>query len=985
MKYKIESQTIPKELREKINEKIIYIINNNLTEKETGITKNDIFNSYTGRGGLHNLNYNDYSNYYSYKKDKQEIEQGQFFTPYSLVNWIMDCLKPKQSDLIADLTCGHGAFINSAPNEINFYGCELDYNSYLVAKYLYPEAKLVNGDIREYSPQSTFDYVIGNPPYGLKWIKNNINFSSELYYCIKAYELLKPCGILAIIVPYSFCNDEFSNKSDIEALNEKFNYVVQIALDKNSFKHLGVENYKTKLLILQKKSEHTENIEFKNQVLNLSNSNLIYSKYICPLVAQKDKLKQKLLLENIKSGDYDFQYKVRKLMYDIKNNPKTKKYLADCQEYIDRFKNQKQPAYMNYEEWEKTKVTSKGVLEKLKYTLQLQHPQRKKENVLIKDKYNLRLKDLKIPIYKAVAEEYYPFEDTKYKKLIDKKIKQYHIQSKKFNDMKIDPKIESWLKNFELKSDSETIKLNPLQLHDTNLFLQKPYAFVQWEQGSGKTITGITQAEYRLKHNNVRNVFIVSTAIAIKTNWNDVLKAYGKDFCNIEKLSDINNIKKGQYVTITLNMMCKYHRQIKKYIKMQSQKVMLIFDESDNISQTNSKRTKAVLNAFRKVKYKLLMTGTSTRNNVAEIIPQIELLYNNSYNMISTNDYIYKRDKQNLEELLEQVNEYKNKPIPAYNKGYKLFKESHIPEKITVFGLEKLTQDIYNLEDLKALRDKTIITRTFEEVTGKKLYEIKHVSCIMNEAEKSLYTKAIEKFYEMEYLFSKTGNSRKDAILKILKQLILMLKICASSQIFKEYESSELPEKFKKVIKLVNKFKDQRVAIGVRHIEVANEYYKEIKKQFPNRQVFLITGDKTSLEQRKSIVNELKATKNGILISTQQSLSASMNIDFVDKCIIAELHWNNAGMSQYYFRFIRYTSTRFKEVYFVTYKNSIETNLLKMILTKDKLNLIMKNKELADEEIEEKFGIDSDVLKNLMYKEQTDDGVKIRWGEQKVS
>lgn len=94
-----------------------------------------------------------------------------------------------------------------------------------------------------------------------------------------------------------------------------------------------------------------------------------------------------------------------------------------------------------------------------------------------------------------------------------------------------------------------------------------------------------------------------------------------------------------------------------------------------------------------------------------------------------------------------------------------------------------------------------------------------------------------------------------------------------------------------------------------------------------------------------------------------------MNIDFVDKCMIAELHWDNVGMSQYYFRFIRYTSTRFKEVYFVTYKSSIETNLLKMILTKDKFNLIMKNKELADEEIEEKFGIDSDVLKNFMYKE----------------
>ena len=72
--------------------------------------------------------------------------------------------------------------------------------------------------------------------------------------------------------------------------------------------------------------------------------------------------------------------------------------------------------------------------------------------------------------------------------------------------------------------------------------------------------------------------------------------------------------------------------------------------------------------------------------------------------MISTNDYIYRRSKdRNEEELCEKINEYKDKPIPAYTKGYKLFKESHIPEKITVFGVSQLTQDIYNLESLKEL------------------------------------------------------------------------------------------------------------------------------------------------------------------------------------------------------------------------------------------------------------------------------------------
>ena len=379
MKYKIESQIIPKDSRANINEKIIHIISNNLDEEKTGISKNDIFNSYTGKGGLHNLNYNAYSNYYTYKKDKQEIEQGQFFTSYNLANWIMNCLKPKDNDLISDLTCGHGAFINSAPNEINFYGCELDFNSYLVSKYLYPDAKLVNKDIREYFPKITFDYIVGNPPYGLTWRDHQKDYSSELYYCIKAHELLKPGGILAIIVPDSFCSDEFSDKSKIEELNREFNYVVQISLDKNSFKHVGVENYNLKLLILQKKSVHIQDRIFKNEILNISDADLIYKEFIKSLIEEKDKLKQKLFLENIKNDNSEFQFKVKKLVFDIKANPKIKKYLAECLECINQYRNQKQPSYMNYDEWQKIKITKSDVLRKLKDTLRLQNPRNSKQ------------------------------------------------------------------------------------------------------------------------------------------------------------------------------------------------------------------------------------------------------------------------------------------------------------------------------------------------------------------------------------------------------------------------------------------------------------------------------------------------------------------------------------------------------------------------------------------------------------------------------
>jgi hypothetical protein len=411
---------------------------------------------------------------------------------------------------------------------------------------------------------------------------------------------------------------------------------------------------------------------------------------------------------------------------------------------------------------------------------------------------------------------------------------------------------------------------------------------------------------------------------------------------------------------------------------------MLILDESDNISNPNSKRTKSVLNCFRTVKYKTLMTGTSTRNNISEVATQFELLYNNSINMISECSTIFEYNKKE-DELKEYSNPYYMQPIPAYHKGYKLFSESHLPEKITVFGVGQRTQDIYNADILKTMIDKTIITRTFREVTGKDLYEIIQETCNFNSAEHELYRKVIEEFYDMKYLFTSTGNLRKDRMLEILNQLNLMLKVCAIPNSFKEYNSAQQPSKIKKLLSMLKGFDGERVAIGCRHIKTVLIYANAIKQQFPDRPIFIITGDKVSLNKRKEIVKQLQMITNGILISTQQSLSSSMNIGFVNKVIIPELSWNDASMSQYYFRFIRYTSTEWKQVYFLTYENSIESNLLSLILAKEKLNLFMKNQELEDEELYEKYGVDFNLLDMLMRKVKDEDGkMRINWGKQNI-
>ena len=91
-------------------------------------------------------------------------------------------------------------------------------------------------------------------------------------------------------------------------------------------------------------------------------------------------------------------------------------------------------------------------------------------------------------------------------------------------------------------------------------------------------------------------------------------------------------------------------------------------------------------------------------------------------------------------------------------------------------------------------------------------------------------------------------------------------------------------------------------------------------------------------------------------------------------------------MSQFYMRFIRYTSTEWKDIYFVTYAGSIESNLMQMVLAKEKINMFMKRQDADLNAIYDKFGVDYDLLSLLMRREQDEEGhFHIRWGQQKIA
>lgn len=996
-----------------MNKKVIYLIDSGCVET-FGITQEDIFNAYTGIGGLHGLNREDFDNYHEYSEQKKQFENGQFFTPDKLCALAMACLRPSEHDLIADLTCGMGNFFNYAPVEANTYGCELDVNAYKVAQYLYPEANLALDDVRTYQPEVRFDYVVGNPPFNLRWwVNEGEEILSQLYYCRKAAELLKPLGILALVVPQSFLADDFSDKAMIRGMEQQFRFLGQVALPDDSFAMLGVKDMPTKLQFWQRRCEADGkagwryNTDCFDRVPGCFDVDVeaqrIYEAVLALPKADLEQNKSRVLLELARAHDTskEFTYKIQKILYQIKAHPATKDQYAKCCEYLHRFYTQKQPADMDYKEWKRVMLTEAKVLSYLRRALQKQSkkPERdvialvKQNDSFVYKAYSTKTRrtltgDMQTPvtINQAVLDNE-PERFPGFERLLRRKRREYENQDQQFDDMNEDTEIGAWLKEFCLwdAENEEYVFLNEIQRHDVNLMLQKQYGMLQWEQGSGKTLAAIAMGLYRMQMQGVYCTWVVSSAISIRNNWDVVLPNYDLPYVFVERLKDLERIRPGDFVLITLDKLGIIQRHIKKWVKRHHQNIMLALDESDEISNPYSKRTKASLSCFRRCRMKLCTTGTSTRNNISEFAPQMELLYNNSINMTTWCRYVYSYNKD-ADKMDHRQNRYYGCPIPAYKRGYSLFSACHLPEKPTVFGVGERTQDIYNADELNKILGKTVITRTFEEVTGKEIRRIHQLPLPFTQEERDVYDIVMREFERIQWqYFSSTGNSRKDALLKLMQQITLMLRVAAAPNTLKEY-NGDIPYKIMAAVEMAAQWDKEIVAIGVRHKDVLDAYAEALHEFLPDRPLFIVTGSTKTFAQRRALRKTLRESGNGILLCTQQSLPSSVNFEYVNKIMIPEMHFNNSGMSQFYMRFIRYTSTEYKDIYFLNYTGSLESNLLQMVMAKEKINLFMKGQDADLDEIYEKFGVDYNLLALLMRREEDDEGrFHIRWGEQKIA
>ena len=998
--YAIIPQQIPRDKRAEVNEKILFAIDSG----KDLIPKESIYNCYTGIGGLHNLKQADFSSYHRYAEAKKEFEMGQFFTPHELCRSMVEVLSPTSSEMVLDMCCGMGNFFNHLPNLHNSYGFDIDGRAVTVARHLYPEAHIEKCDIQQYRPEQRFDVIIGNPPFNLKF---DCKLSQE-YYMDKAYDVLNPAGFLMVIVPVSFMQSEFWEKTRVANINSSFSFVGQTKLNPDAFDSMGVHNFSTKVMVFLRRSRHIE-----MQPYNADE--------FIPMEELKDRvrktrvMKQRIRIDLMRETNRidreeleAFEYRLSKYMYELKAHAVLNRHIEKAEALVSKFRNQKPPenaTNQQIKDWERKKLTTGKVLGIIRKYITSQHSVPRKEVALVKTSYGFKLKpyaprlldkvthkaasinDLilgraELPVPETVTERN-RLQIRAAEKLIRRKQKQYEMQNLRFADMEEDVNLKEYLdRSTFINKDGEACEFTTLQKHDLNLVLQKRYALLNWQQGSGKTAAVYYRARFLLKFRKVRNAIILAPAIATNMTWIPFLSVNRERFRVIRAESDLTNVPEGMFLVVSTSMLGKLRRGLVRYVKQTSRKLCLVFDESDEITNPTSQRTRNILCIFRRLKYKILDTGTTTRNNIAELYSQFELLYNNSVNMVCWSPQVYHENKER--EIEEENNTDYGSPFPAF-RGHVLFRACHCPGKATVFGIEKQNQDVSNKEELSELIGKTVITRKFRDFAGEK-YKIQTHTVSPSDGEREVYRVIIEEFCRIcELYYNSTGDAKKDAGLRLMRQIKLLIKACSVPHLIEGYSGDGIPNKTKYIEKLVRKIPG-KVAVGCTSIAAFDLYENHLRKCFPDRPVFVVKGD-VAFKRRQNIVTEFDSTINGILICTQQSLSSSVNIPACNQVILESLQWNIPRMEQFYFRFIRLDSKEMKDVHYVTYEDSVEQNLMALVLTKERLNEFIKTGEVKEQsEIFEEFDITMSVIDSLLVRTQDHEGkIHISWGSQRIA
>jgi len=160
---------------------------------------------------------------------------------------------------VLEPSCGVGNFMGLVPESmenIKMYGVELDNVSGRIAQQLYQKNKIaVQGFERMQFPDSFFDCVVGNVPFGNYKVPDKRydrhNFLIHDYFIAKSLDLVRPGGVVAVVTSSGTMDKKDSSVR--EYLANRADLVGAIRLPNNAFQRNANTSVVADILFLQKR------------------------------------------------------------------------------------------------------------------------------------------------------------------------------------------------------------------------------------------------------------------------------------------------------------------------------------------------------------------------------------------------------------------------------------------------------------------------------------------------------------------------------------------------------------------------------------------------------------------------------------------------------------------------------------------------------------------------------------------------------------
>jgi N12 class adenine-specific DNA methylase len=191
--------------------------------------------------------------------------QNAHYTSEGIIRGIYKALKSFGFDggKLFDPGSGISHFAGLIPRDIRkntFYtGIEMDPISAGIAKLLYPNHRIVNGDFtKELFPKDFFDAAAGNPPFAPTKILadpeyRKQRFSLHNYFFAKSIDRIRPGGVLAFVT--SHYTMDAQSKKVRDYLSKSADFIGAIRLPQTAFKENAGTEVVTDVIFLKKRVE----------------------------------------------------------------------------------------------------------------------------------------------------------------------------------------------------------------------------------------------------------------------------------------------------------------------------------------------------------------------------------------------------------------------------------------------------------------------------------------------------------------------------------------------------------------------------------------------------------------------------------------------------------------------------------------------------------------------------------------------------------